>query len=241
MFTPSLLRSPARTSDALLTMVYNEAAMDSQVTLGVFGTSAITLVDPPAQGDVVLIFAPDNMRNSGVHRVGSPNERLYTVQSNQDLTVTELRDAHGLVAKIEYRTMLPDQVSLRSRGFKPIRMSSWLKEVGSKSYVVFEAKGAKYLWKTSRTGQVNCYGETPGSLQPIAWYDSTRSGPRQRALQPTEAEAGCGHLHLTNAASHVQDDLVASLLVVQMRAWLKQDRWAKVGTGYGYSTSIFMA
>jgi hypothetical protein len=130
-------------------MVYsaNEAAADSQATLGAFGSSTLTLVDPPvatARGAAVLVFAPDNMRNAAVHAYGAPDTRLYAVRSNRELTVTELLRGGGegegeggaegeLLARIEYRTVLPDHVALRSRDFKPLRISSWLKEIGSKS------------------------------------------------------------------------------------------------------------
>jgi hypothetical protein len=145
-------------------MVYctNEAAADSRATLGAFGSSTLTLVEPPpatARGAAVLVFAPDNMRNAAVHAYGAPHACRYTVRSNRELTVTEMlcsgtgageeqgqgqeegegggegqgeEEGGELLARIEYRTVLPDQVAQRSRGLKPVRISSWLQEIGSK-------------------------------------------------------------------------------------------------------------
>jgi hypothetical protein len=112
--------------------------MDPQGTqdTGAFGASTLTLVEPTARRDTVLVFALDNMHNTVVGLLGIPSQPLYTIKSNRDLTVTELKRGGRdglLVAKIEYRTLLPDQVLLRSRGFQPMKIRRWLREIKSVS------------------------------------------------------------------------------------------------------------
>jgi hypothetical protein len=87
--------------------------------------SQSTLVEFRVQPHAVLAFDQDSMRNTTIRLRGHP-ETLYAVKSSKDYSSTELHDAQGaLIAKFQFRDILPDLVTFRDRRKEPI--AGWLK------------------------------------------------------------------------------------------------------------------
>jgi hypothetical protein len=91
--------------------------------------SQLTLIEPSnaePRTSAILIFDADSMRKTTI-RLRGHDEALYTVRSSKDFQMTELLDARNgeIVAKIQKRNILPDQITLRGRDTTSI--SSWLR------------------------------------------------------------------------------------------------------------------
>jgi hypothetical protein len=91
--------------------------------------SQLTLTEPSTaepRTSAILVFDADSMRKTTI-RLRGHDEALYSVRSSKDYMTTELLDARTgeSVAKIQKRSLLPDQITLRGRATASI--SSWLR------------------------------------------------------------------------------------------------------------------
>lgn len=90
--------------------------MNSEETLAMPGSE-------PAH--IRLILTPDNVRNTTI-TLDHGGATLYTVRSAKDFSSTAIIDAKGdEVAKIKYRSLLPDTFTLRGAERK---LKDWLPE-----------------------------------------------------------------------------------------------------------------
>ncbi|KAH7924063.1 hypothetical protein BV22DRAFT_1035572, partial [Leucogyrophana mollusca] len=206
--------------------------------------SQITLVAPstPTHASVTLEFERDVMTSTTITVRGNSTP-CYSVDSARAGTFkpnlkTVIREGDRVLASVERRDMLPDQLSLH--GSPPMALSKWLKSPITSSFpITFEESGRKYLWRRDSGGKLQLYMENANS-DAIAWFHPSRltfgADGGNRVLHPAS-------LSLTPEADIMRETvLISCILVLQkMRAKERTGETAGLLTTQGLTYGILTA
>jgi len=119
----------------------------------------MALVNPSFDHEpaLVILFNPDNVKQTTMTRLGGSGDVLYKVQSNPSLTKCSVFRSASYsepIAVIERRDIFPDRVTLEGEERKKIK--SWLRGYATfkDSRISFEKGGQLYHWRKNFDDQL---------------------------------------------------------------------------------------
>ncbi|KAH7924087.1 hypothetical protein BV22DRAFT_1035602 [Leucogyrophana mollusca] len=183
--------------DSNLTVIAPPVSSDATTTLD-FERDVVTSTTISARGDSTLVYSVESVRRSG-------SSNLNTL----------IREGDKVLAVVERRGVLPDQLSLH--GSAPLNLRKWIKSPMTSIFpATFEESGRKYRWKSNNGGKLQLYSDDRASGA-IAWFHPSRltfsSDGGERTLQ-----TAC--LSLRPEADRIRETVIVSCILVlqKMRA-----------------------
>jgi len=177
--------------------------------------SQVTLVDPAilALASTILDFDRDDMKRTTIRIRGAANTQPhYYVETTKSESRTVVRTGDQVVATIERREILPDQVTFK--GSPSMSLSKWLKSPKITSFPITFVKDEKrYEWRINFIGQIALYEEGAAFTDAIAWFQSSRKRVVDGRLVVFNAS-----LALKPEADLMRDTVLVSCLLAEQKA-----------------------
>ncbi|TCD64204.1 hypothetical protein EIP91_004438 [Steccherinum ochraceum] len=163
---------------------------------------------PERDAATTLTFSRDSLLHTTLLTRGTDNT-VYVIDTNKTQDRTVIRRAYpgneaafSEVVRIERNTLSHDKITFQ--GFPARNVSAWLRRLSFSDPVPPSAEAPRYIWRATHAREIALYTQDDAS-EPIAWFRaSSLSEP-----SPT--------LSLQPGAYHIQDAIVASLVVVEQR------------------------
>ncbi|KAG9218827.1 hypothetical protein CCMSSC00406_0001059 [Pleurotus cornucopiae] len=147
-------------------------------------------------------------------------------------------DTQAKIASIDIRVMLPDLVWFPSRcGSKPVKIRSWLNDVGGKTRATFTDRGKRAI-ASMQTTLGSCMWISDQSYRLALVEEVTdRNEPIAYILHP-EARSTPILVVDIRAAGIVDEIVVASIILEQKLRLKEQSEWMALESGDGYQYAL---